>query len=373
MRARMPALRGETSMKFFISIILSILFALNGFSEEGEIYLRQAVDRIIEAQLPNGAIRYNLSEDKIIPYFSHFIVLGLIEAGSVLDEPTCFASARKWLQWCDRNRNEHGCVMDFIIKNGKTISTGDADSTDSYAALEIMTVQALHDAGKAKDILTKERIQSCLEAIRLTFNPETGLTFAKPDWPFQYLMDNVEVWRGLLSAESLFTELNAPNLLQEATKLRRPVENGLKLFWDNEKKYFAWAIHKNGTKSFGLKRAYPDALAQILLFDYALDPQQFGEFETNLDTALTILQKDLDVHRNNNPKSLVPLYWGYWKGQADFLLGRTQQYSNHKQTFVTALPDTTPKAAGYYLLLTLDEEKVIKRFKQRLPISFFNE
>ena len=81
---------------------------------------------------PDGAILYGSSV--VNPYYSNLAASGMVK------DPNRYGQVQNWMKWYIRHLNTNdrwgltGTTYDYNYSNGVATSTGNADSTDSYAA-----------------------------------------------------------------------------------------------------------------------------------------------------------------------------------------------------------------------------------------------
>lgn len=133
--------------------------------------------------------------------------------------------------------NGDGTIWDYeVTSSDQEVSKNSADSTDSYAATFLSLMKAYLDAsgdrawvrenlgairfGKTEKTISqifRQNVNCSLisrkiaDAIWLTYDQELHLTYALPTPSAAYLMDNVEVWKGLEDYGILLGELNHPD------------------------------------------------------------------------------------------------------------------------------------------------------------------
>ena len=97
-----------------------------------------------------------------------------------------------------------GYVTDYQVSGGTLVSTGDADSTDAYAGLFLLAVEAVQTAAPngARLLALAPAVRLGVAAIRSTQRAD-GLTGAKPSWMVAYLMNEAEAFAGLQAATRL--------------------------------------------------------------------------------------------------------------------------------------------------------------------------
>lgn len=222
-----------------------------------------AVRYLLAQQRPDGAIL--TGEDQIIPYFSNLAAQGLTKVPGHTPEITL------WMKWYIAHLNRPDqwglqcTVYDYKIVNGHEVSGNDADSTDSYAATFASLAWSFWNSGdpEARTYLRSIRPQmACIgNAIFGTMQPD-GLTWAKPDYKTAYLMDNCEVYRGLVDLADLFEfaygdKKSAVRYRRIARRVKQGIETQL---WDPAGHRF---LPYAGAKSVNWKEWYPDATAQL--------------------------------------------------------------------------------------------------------------
>lgn len=239
-------------------------------------------------QLENGAIPMTSAVNGKLtmnPYFADFAALAL------LDNHQKYAdNVKKYIDWHfahlnsaknDYNRLD-GTIYDYIItvENGAVVNEEIAikedknsyDSSDSYAATFLMVLDKYQKVtGDTEFIVSKsEDIARITDVIFATLN--MGLTYAKPDYKVKYLMDNCEVYDGILAAEPLFDNVicknsEAYNMYLLKCKyasgwISQSIENTL---WNADSGHYEAAVFINGEPAFQFSWAeyYPSATAQL--------------------------------------------------------------------------------------------------------------
>lgn len=155
--------------------------------------------------LPDGAILYG--SDKIIPYYSNIAALGWAK------DPTRYSAVQAWMQWYLNHLNWpdqwglYGTVYDYNVSGSVETSTGDADSTDAYAATFLSLAWAVYRTGDPSAQAYVKSLEYQLDVIGgviVLTQQGDGLTWAKPNYQIKYLMDNCEAYRGLRDLALLF-------------------------------------------------------------------------------------------------------------------------------------------------------------------------
>lgn len=235
----------------------------------GELLVRKIADRILEHQTKDGAILMNPvgeGENLLIPYFSNFAAMGLCGAYIFTGEEKYLRSADAWLDWYARHINPDGTIYDYKGPPSNLKPTGDYDSSDAYAGTFITAVWSRYLAKPDEAFLKRlyRAIKKAVAGIKLTLQTD-HLTFAKPTHPVKYLMDNVETWQGLNDAGMISRVLGHKEDEEHYNSLASSMLRSLEdKFWDQENGCYSWAIYVGGTKSRGLKRWYPEQMANLM-------------------------------------------------------------------------------------------------------------
>lgn len=232
---------------------------------------------------PNGNFTMN-------PYFADFAALALLGAGE-----SYYENVRRYMDWHFDHLNTaqtdyngvDGTIYDYTVtlSNGKLVSeeisiNADGkksyDSTDSYAATFLCVVAKYYE--KTGDLAylqaNSQDLQRLLNPIRQTMHQ--GLTFAKPDYRIKYLMDNCEVYEGLVAAEKLYTALGLSELCAEAADLKQQVFDSIEAhMWMEGEGYYevALGVNNDSAYAFTWTNFYPCATAQLFpIFCGLLEP-----------------------------------------------------------------------------------------------------
>jgi hypothetical protein len=218
-------------------------------------------------QRADGAILYTNTE--VEPYFANIAEIGAVHAGVDM------ATVQRWMQWyVARSKDPNpwsipGAITDYSVQaDGSLRTTGEADSVDSYAATFISLAATAwregdaplrsYVAGLQTDI---ERIASAIDAVSDT----DGLTWALPTYRLKYVMDNSEVYRGLVDLAALrsgaFGDL-AGSLRASSHALQ--IQNAIATtYWDGNRGAFAVALDASGNKIWPQAGNWYDQTTQL--------------------------------------------------------------------------------------------------------------
>lgn len=258
-----------------------------------------SLDWIAEMQAPSGAlpmypVRKPGDSSKICPYFSEFAGLSLLLRPEKYGD-----NVRRYLDWHISRLNtaetdyngEDGTIYDYILTLDEDgtfreeimidPSTGGPlyDSTDSYAALflHLILEYSLATGNTGYIRSNTDAIDRSVKAMLCTL--DDGLTWAKPDYKVKYLMDNCEVYRGLCSAVSIYSDILLPVCVDQKragymnqeisrlTEIKKDLYEAIeKYLWNNaDDSYYVGVVEGNKgiPEKTDWQLFYPDALAQL--------------------------------------------------------------------------------------------------------------
>jgi hypothetical protein len=218
-------------------------------------------------QRPDGAILYTATQ--VEPYYANIAAIGAVHAG--VDS----ANVQQWMQWYVlRSKDPNpwsipGAITDYnVTSNGTLVSAGEADSVDSYAATFISLAATAWREGNAPlrayvadlgpDI---DRIASAIDAV----SDVDGLTWALPTYQLKYVMDNSEVYRGLVDLATLRTQAfgdvaGGLSAAAHALQIQTAIQTE---YWDPNRGAFALALDANGNKLWPQAGNWYDQTTQL--------------------------------------------------------------------------------------------------------------
>jgi len=212
----------------------------------------------------DGAILY--TPQQIDPYFANIAAIGMTK------DPNRMPQVVSWMNWYINHLNWpdkwglYGTTYNYTVSNGIETSTGDADSTDSYAATFLSLVWNAWESGdaSARSYISGLSYQlDVIGGVLIQTQQSDGLTWAKPDYQIKYLMDNSEAYRGLRDLASIYQ-----NAFGDTTKAAYynaaadSMQNGILGMWMNG----TWAVYKDGIGRLATPNMgtwYADASAQV--------------------------------------------------------------------------------------------------------------
>ncbi len=337
-------------MKKFLSLLYAIILTVLGVSAPADDLLPIAervgvptqenielFSEIFESetawlaslQLENGAIPMTCSpngEVRMNPYFADFAALALLDKAEEYSD-----EVKKYMDWHFAHLNTEesdyngvdGTIYDYLItlKDGKITGESIAiykrknsyDSTDSYAATFLSVLNKYYNkTGDSEYIVSHaDEIQRVINAMFATYHK--GLTTAKPDWRVKYLMDNCEVYEGLLAAAELFENVLSPldasyqatekKCAETAIEVAKAIEEQL---WKPHLGYYEvgkWKIIGVTSDVFSWKKYYPCATAQLF-------PIIHGLIAPNTERANMLYDKFCESYDWQNFEYDDVFYWG---------------------------------------------------------------
>jgi Bacterial Ig domain len=224
----------------------------------------------------DGAI--TLSDGSINPYFGNLAAIGMTK------DSNRYGQVERWMSWYAAHLNNpdkwglSGTIYDYTSAEAPT---NDADSTDSYAATFVSLAWNYYNNshGAAAPFLQGLRPQIDMVAGVLTNedllpnnlrqrDPADHLTYAKPDYPIKYLMDNAEVYRGLRDAASLYAlafndQTRASFFSQQADIVQNAINTKLFNSADNSYYTFLGAPTVDWTSWYTDPSGNPAAVAEL--------------------------------------------------------------------------------------------------------------
>jgi hypothetical protein len=222
---------------------------------------------LAQQQRADGAILYTSTQ--VNPYFANIAAIGAVHGGLDL------LNVQRWMQWYVARSNDAnpwglaGAITDYnVAADGSLQTTGEADSVDSYAATFLSLAAAAwregdpglraYVAGLRADV---ERIASALVAVSDT----DGLTWALPTYRMKYVMDNSEVYQGLLDLATLRTQAygdltGGMRASAQALQIQTAISSS---YWDAGRGAFAVALDASGVKTWPMAGDWQGATAQL--------------------------------------------------------------------------------------------------------------
>jgi len=187
---------------------------------------------------------------------------------------------KAWLQWYlnhvnwpDYN-NTKATVYDYYVNSSSYAetyatdpNTPSYDSTDSYAATFLVLAQTYTQTTGDYSFLQQNQylINAIGDAIQATKQTD-GLTWAKPDYTSKYLMDNSEVYQGILARSWLDSHVfsdasGASYYANQAQDVKNGIQNSL---WQSTLAMYSPAKGGSGTLDVpSWSQWYPSSIGQV--------------------------------------------------------------------------------------------------------------
>ena len=223
---------------------------------------------ILENQGEDGEIYMNGSEPgDINPYFSCHAALGLLEStGSRAVSDAELQSVRRYLNWHTDLLLTSGGQMGTYRKKGTTlVRTGKADSVDAYLGAYLELLGRYLEISQSPEGLPywQDGIRLAADTLRELTNG--GLTEVSRENDTKYLMDNLDVWKGLSALEKgLWALQDTPELSKIRTRinlLRIQLEAEIyRSFWNDTSG--KWRVIADSDR-FDPESFYPFGIAQV--------------------------------------------------------------------------------------------------------------
>jgi hypothetical protein len=220
---------------------------------------------IMSSVLPSGAIQIypgNAPHD-VEPYFANYAAMGLSRAALLTGNTSYANAAWNWLAWYSAHEGPNGFVTDYTVSaTGAETSTGTYDSTDSYAGTFLSAVGMAYPTAPARAASVAAGIHGAINAILATQDTD-GLTWATPTYHVKYLMDNGEVYDGLVAAARVETSLGDTHWASVASSAASAMLSSIHNMWNAGANDYNWAkFPGGGMQTTNWKVLYPDALEQ---------------------------------------------------------------------------------------------------------------
>lgn len=276
---------------------------------------RDEADWILTAQLPDGALATHSDRTFVNPYLGGFAATGLAAATRATGNAVYAEAAWRFVEWYAAHMDTRGYVTDYHVTGTALVSTGDADSTDAYAGLFLLALDAARTAAPngARLLSLAPALRRAVAAIRSTQRLD-GLTGAKPSWMVAYLMNEAEVFAGLQAATRLALAIGDRALARDADSAAKRIQRGVDRLWNATTGSFDWAVHPSGARQpTSWAQLYPDAISQVWAVRYGL---------VQGSRARAILVGFLRAHPNAHDPAATDLVdgraaaTGYWPGLA---------------------------------------------------------
>jgi hypothetical protein len=218
-------------------------------------------------QRADGAILYTATQ--VEPYYANIAAIGAVHAGVDL------ANVKRWMQWyVARSKDANpwsiaGAIADYnVAADGSLQPAGEADSVDSYSATFISLAATAWREGDAPLRAYVAGLQSDVDRIASAIDAVTdadGLTWALPTYRLKYVMDNSEVYRGLVDLAALRTQAygDVAGGVSAAAHAQQIQAAIAAVYWDSNRGAFAVALDAGGNKIWPQAGNWYDQTTQL--------------------------------------------------------------------------------------------------------------
>ncbi len=257
---------------------------------------------------------------RVVPYFSNYMALGLMagyehHTKDIKD----LERAAKWVAFCNKIQDpKTGIMHDHYGSRSqeKFYKSEDLDSVDAYASTNLQVIERYSRLVAKCDPMDKLKCEKIappadvlkaaklsLKAIELCLK-EDGLTVARPEvgekaeYPVKFLMDNIEVYGGLVAGERYLRGAGATKEADRCKEIYTKIGVELKKYWQAEEKHFAWAIQDPaGERSFdtGLEDPYPHGMANQFGLAWVANGKEQKELWTKMQKDFKLDPKEHKV------------------------------------------------------------------------------
>jgi hypothetical protein len=209
---------------------------------------------------------------RINPYFGNQVAVVLLGWNP--------EAVRRYILWYLDHLNEQdryglkGTIYDYHLYGGEERPVRDYDSADGYAATFLTLVaRYVFATGDAELVVSHFDQLQLVAGVCLALRDEDGLTWAKADHRYKFLMDNCEVAKGLADWAEVLRTIGfwkqGDGWAHAADTVRLAVESEL---WSGERGEYAWAKTSRGPR-WVRRRWYPDTVGQLYPIVFGLvDP-----------------------------------------------------------------------------------------------------
>ena len=166
-----------------------------------------------------------------------------------------------------------GYITDYRVEGGTIVSTGDADSTDAYAGVFLLAVEAANTA--APD---RPRLEALAPALRVGGECHPLDTARRRPHGSEARVDGLVPHErgGGVRRVARSVPSRGSDAVIGCSPRRRPlprqrIERGVDRLWNQRTSSFDWAVHPDGTRqATSWDQVYPDALSQVWAVRFGL-------------------------------------------------------------------------------------------------------
>jgi hypothetical protein len=277
----------EKLLKSFL-FVACLLFTTTGWSQNYQTNINAASSWLASTSNPrvtlaDGAIVDGANSARINPYFSNLGAVGFTKNSAY------YPHVKNWMEWYwsrvswPDKFGIYGSINDFDISStGAETAVPDPDaqgnhhpdSTDAYAGTFLSLAYAYYQTGDpaAQSYITSiqppnsNRLDYVGEVIISTKQSSgNNLTWARPDYNIEYLMDNCQAYRGLRDLANLYTAYGLTSQASFYNTHADQMLNGIQTaLWNSANGDYYWYTTDTGTSgTVNWNNFYPDAVSQV--------------------------------------------------------------------------------------------------------------
>jgi len=210
------------------------------------------------------------NHDLLSPYAVSILALNELEEGRNI------GMVKNFILWYLKSINDNdmnglsGTIYDYkILPDRETAPTGDYDSADGYAGIFLYLLKTYYEkTGDQETLAANWRQIEHIVYVVAFLQDIDGLTRTTNKNQIKYLMDNIEAYAGVSAFISLSRAINKSDS-NYYNDIRSGIRTGInEIMYDSKRRNFIWALNDKERFITDLKKFYPDAYSNIMLFAY---------------------------------------------------------------------------------------------------------
>ncbi len=298
---------------------------------------------ILSQRLDNGLFVNRMAEEENVllvnPYFSSEVANAILLSGADVNDVLCVKMYLDWyFERINIQEDYNGLkgtmydYMEFLDEEGKVEKEqayGQYDSTDSYAALFIITLYHYCVTTGDYDYIKEKEASFNLIFDAMFATMSDGYTITKPDYQLKYLMDNSEVYEGLKCAALIYQYVyEDEERTQKASEAYRTMKAYFDTLWWKDG-YYSMHLNQNNEDytEFDWDVFYPDAVSQLYPIIYGLADEEKATFLYH-EFCEHFEWEKLDYYVGGE----VDYYWGV-VAYAAAVMGDGERFDRYIQTY----------------------------------------
>jgi len=232
-----------------------------------------------DSRLSDGSILFGQNSTEIEPYLGNLAAIGWTK------DSTYYPDIENWMNWYWANVSWpdrwgiYGSIDDFDVtsnSNGTyteskmqdSPSQHHPDSTDSYAGTFLSLAWAYYQTGDNAPAYInsiEEQLDYIGEVVLATKQTSANnLTWARPDWNIEYLMDNTEAYAGLRDLSSIYEALGDSTKASFYQTNANQMLTGIgRYLWSPQNNYYFQNTTNSANNGTIAWTTYSDAVSQL--------------------------------------------------------------------------------------------------------------